>query len=122
MLDMGIIKVEINLPDLREAINDLEKGRQKFFQLLHTELKAATVDAIEQVLDTEITVFLGKKSEKDNKRNGYMERNYALKGLRCITFSMPTDRNCRFESVLIPKHEQMDPRLKEDLAVSGLYT
>ena len=120
MLDMGIIKIEINLPELREAIGELDQGRKKFFELLSTEIKAATVQAIEQVLNSEITVFLGKPGENDNKRNGYESRNYALKGVGGITFKMPVDRKSRFESVLIPKSEQIDPRLKEDMAVLHL--
>ena len=120
MLGMGIIKVEVNLPELTEAITALEKERRRFFQLLHTELKTATANAIEQVLNSEITVFLGKNSEKDNKRNGYRIRNYAVKGIGGITFRMPTDRKRRFESALIPKNEQIDPRLKEDMAVFHL--
>ncbi|MEK6707008.1 MAG: IS256 family transposase [Bdellovibrionota bacterium] len=117
---MGIIKVEVNLPELTEAITALEKERRRLFQLLHTELKTATANAIEQVLNSEITVFLGKNSEKDNKRNGYRIRNYAVKGIGGITFRMPTDRKRRFESALIPKNEQIDPRLKEDMAVFHL--
>jgi len=37
-----------------------------------------------------------------------------------ITFRMPTDRLSRFESSLVPKNEQIDPRLKEDMAVFHL--
>lgn len=120
MLDMGIIKVEVNLPELKEAITSLEQGRRKFFEMLAVEVKAAAASAIEQVLDSEITFFLGKESEKDNKRNGYKTRQYALKGIGGITFRMPKDRKSRFESEFIPAHEQVDPRLKEDLAVLHL--
>jgi putative transposase len=120
MLEMGIIKVEVNLPELKEAITSLEQGRKKFFELLSHEIKSAATSAIEQVLDTEITVFLGKSSENDNKRNGYKVRSYALKGIGGISFKMPKDRKSRFKSDLIPNHEQIEPRLKEDLAVLHL--
>ena len=120
MLDMGIIKVEVNLPELKEAITNLEEGRRKFFEVLTQEVRAAATSAIEQVLDSEITVFLGKSDENSNKRNGYKTRSYAIKGIGGITFKMPKDRHSRFESGLIPKHEQIDPRLKEDMAVLHL--
>lgn len=120
MLDMGIIKVEINFPELKEAVASLEHGRKKFFDLLTKELKAVASNAIDQVLSSEMTVFLGKSSENGNKRNGYQSREYALKGLGGITLRMPVDRNRRFESVVIPKSEQIDPRLKEDMAVLHL--
>lgn len=120
MLDMGIIKVEINLPELRAAIAGVEQGRRKFFELLGGELKAAAASAIEQLIKSEITLFLGKSSESDNKRNGYECREYAIKGLGGLSLRVPLDRKSRFESSIIPKSERIDPRLKEDLAVLHL--
>lgn len=120
MLDMGIIKFEVNLAELKEAITSIADGRKKFFEMLTREVKAATSSAIEHALNVEITLFLGKPSEKDNKRNGYESREYAFKGLGGITLKVPVDRKYRFESEIIPKHEQIDPRLKEDMAVLHL--
>lgn len=117
---MGIIKVEINFPELRETLANLEQGRKNFFDLLTRELKVTASNAIDQVLSSEMTVFLGKSEEKDNKRNGYQTRQYALKGVGGITIRMPLDRNGRFESSIVPKNEQIDPRLKEDMAVLHL--
>ena len=112
MLDMGIIKVEFNFPELKEALTSLEYGRKHFFELLTQELKSAATNAIDQVLSSEMTIFLGESSETGNKRNGYQTREYALKGLGGITLRMPVDRKRRFESVIIPKSEQIDPRLR----------
>src|SRR5581483_7277653 len=120
MLDMGIIKLEVNFAELKEAIANLAEGRRKFFEAITHELKSVTTSAIEQALSSEITLFLGKSSEKDNKRNGYESREYAFKGLGGITLKVPVDRKYRFESVIIPKNEQIDPRLKEDMAVLHL--
>lgn len=120
MLDMGIIKVEINFPELKEAVTNLRVGKKSFFELLAKEVKGAAASTIESVLNSEMTVFLGKPSEKDNKRNGSKTRSYAIKGIGGISFKMPVDRKGRFESSLIPKSEQVDPRLKEDMAVLHL--
>ena len=120
MLDMGIIKVEVNFPELKEAVTTLQQGRKTFFELLTKELKAAASSAIDQVLSSEMTFFLGKPSESDNKKNGFHSRQYALKGLGGISLRMPVDRKRRFESTIIPKNEQIDPRLKEDMAVLHL--
>ncbi len=120
MLDMGIIKVEVNFPELREAVTSLQQGRKHFFEMLTKELKEAAASVIEQVLSAEMTFFLGKPSETDNKKNGFHSRQYALKGLGGLSLRMPVDRKRRFESVIIPKNEQIDPRLKEDMAVLHL--
>lgn len=120
MLDMGIIKVELNFPELREAVTSLEQGRRKFFDVLTMELKTAASSVIEQVLNAEMTLFLGKSSEIDNKGNGHEKRTYAIKGLGGIVFKMPVDRKRRFESNIMPKSERLDPRLKQDMAVLHL--
>jgi|GEM_PF-3434670 len=120
MLGMGIIKVKVNFLELKEALGSLEEGRKKVFELLGKEIKSATASAINQILKSEITLFLGKNSEKDNKRNGFKTRNYAIKDIGGITIKMPTDRKSRFESAIIPSGEHMDPRLKEDMAVLHL--
>lgn len=120
MLDMGIIKLEVNIAELKEAITSISEGRKKFFDMLSREVKAVTTSAIEHALNAEITIFLGKTSESDNKRNGYETREYAFKGLGGITLKVPVDREYRFESEIIPKNEQIDPRLKEDMAVLHL--
>jgi putative transposase len=120
MLDMGIIKVEVNLPELMEAIKGVDKGRKRFFELLSGEIKTAAVDVIEQVLESEIAIFMGKSDQNDNKRNGFESRSYAIKGIGGVSFRFPVDRKSRFKSDIIPKHEVIDPRIKEDLAVLHL--
>jgi putative transposase len=120
MLDMGIIKVEVNLPELKEVITNLKEKRNELFELLTTELRSAASHAITQLMNAEMTFFLGKSEELSNKRNGYEIKNYALKGVGSVQIRVPVDRKRRFESGIIPKSEQMDPRLKEDMAVLHL--
>ncbi len=48
-----------------------------------------------------------------------------LKGVGCIRIRVPQDRKNKFKSDIIPPREQVDPRLKEDVAVlhlSGVST
>ena len=73
-----------------------------------------------QLLATEMTMFLGKPDQAANKRNGYEDREFALKGIGSIRLRMPIDRRRQFKSEIIRPSEQMDPRLKEDMAVLHL--
>ncbi len=125
MQGMGIIKIEVSVPELREAISDLAIKRRTFFETLSSEIKNATASAVNQVLNAEMSFFLGKSDESNNKRNGYEVRNYAIKDIGALQIRVPVDRKRRFESALIPKSERIDPRLKEDLAIlhlAGLST
>ena len=120
MLDMGIIKVEVNLSELKSAIESFRETRKQFFEVIATEIRSAASSAITQMMNAEMTVFLGKSDQKQNKRNGYETKEYALKGIGSFRIRVPIDRNRNFESTVIPKHERIDPRLKEDLAVLHL--
>jgi putative transposase len=125
MLDMGIIKIEVNLAELRETWTSLKKQREKFFEHLGHELKSAASVAIHQIMNSEMAVFLGKPEQNGNKRNGYEVKKYGLKGVGAIELRIPIDRRREFESEIVPKGERMDPRLKEDMAVlhlAGLST
>lgn len=125
MQAMGIIKIEVSVPELRDAISELAVKKRNFFETLSKEIKTAAASAVNQILNAEMTFFLGKSDQSDNKRNGYEVRSYAIKDVGALQIKVPVDRKRKFESTLIPKSEQIDPRLKEDLAVlhlAGLST
>ena len=117
---MGIIKLEVSLPEAVQAIEEFRISRIRAFEAIATEIKAAVGNAISHLLKTEMTLFLGKPEQSGNKRNGYKERDYALKGVGCIRIKMPQDRKSEFQSAIIKPNEQIDPRLKEDMAILHL--
>lgn len=119
-IGMGIIKVEISLPEAAKALEEFRREPKRTFELITNEIKAAVSNLFDQLLQTEMSIFLGHPDQKNNKRNGYYERDFALKGVGCIRVKMPIDRKRKFASNVIKPHEQIDPRLKEDLAVLHL--
>jgi putative transposase len=120
MLDMGILKVEVNLRELRQALETFRQRRIQGLEMITREVRSAAGYAIDQLMNAEMTLFLGKPDQVDNKRNGYQSREYALKGVGLVRVQIPVDRQRKFESEIIPKSERIDPRLKEDLAVLHL--
>ena len=124
-INMGIIKVEVNIAELTTAVEAFRANRMKALAAFSSEVRNAVGDAVNRLLHAEMALFLGTPDGRDNKRNGYEEKQYALKGVGALRIRVPVDRYNRFESAIIPKHERMDPRLKEDLAVlhlAGLST
>ena len=119
-LAMGIIKVEIKIPELVKAIELFKENRITALEHLAVEVKSSVSEMFNNILQTEMSVFLGRPEQSGNKRNGFEEREYALKGVGCVRIRMPVDRKRNFKSVVIPPREQIDPRLKEDLAVLHL--
>jgi transposase-like protein len=119
-LHMDIIKVEIKIPELVKAVELFQKNNQKLFEVITSEIKLSVSNTVNQLLQTELDLFLGQADQSNNKRNGFYEREFAIKNIGCVRIRMPRDRNKKFTSSLVPKSEQIDSRLKEDLAVLHL--
>lgn len=118
--NMGIIKVEIKIPELVKAVETFKQNRLEALEHLSQEIKDSVSHIVNQLLQAEMDLFLGQPDQIGNKRNGYQEREYALKGVGCVRVRMPVDRKRSFSSQVIPHREQIDPRLREDLAVLHL--
>lgn len=117
---MGIIKVEIKVPELVQALESFKENRTTALEALTNEIRHGVSDFFNAVLQVEMDLFLGRPDQSANKRNGFREKEYALKGVGCLRIRMPTDRKREFESSMFPHREQIDPRLKEDIAILHL--
>jgi putative transposase len=119
-LRMGIVKVEIKVPALVKALENFKENRLLALETLSLEIQSSVSDFFNSLLQTEMDVFLGQPDQTTNKRNGYREREYALKGIGCLRIRLPLDRQRKFKSAVVPVREQIDPRIKEDIAVLHL--
>lgn len=119
-MSMGIIKVEIKVPELVKAVEVFKENNHKMFEVISSEIKSSISDFLNNLLEAEMDIFLGTPDQSNNKKNGTYEREFSLKGVGCIRLRMPRDRMNSFSSSLVPKSESMDKRLKEDLALLHL--
>jgi putative transposase len=119
-LRMGIIKVEIKIPELVKALESFKTNRLAALETLSGEIQSSMSEFFNSLLKTEMDLFLGRPEQASNKRNGFKEREYALKGVGCLRIRLPIDRQRKFKSVVIPPREQIDPRIKEDMAILHL--
>jgi putative transposase len=118
---LSVIKLEIRLSELPKAIAEFKRSRKEALERLSQDIRDAVGESFNQILNTEIDIFLGSESQKDNKRNGYHPvRDYTIKGLGTIRIRRPKDRMGRFNSVVIPAKERVDPRIKVDMAMLQL--
>ena len=118
--EKSIVRIEISLPEAVKAIQNFKKNRVMALGDFSNELKKSAQQFFETLMETEFSAFLGRDEQSGNKRNGYRERTYALKGVGALRLRVPRDRHSKFDSSVIPKNEVMDPRLKEDFAVLSL--
>jgi putative transposase len=122
---LGFIKVEISVPELRNTVEAFKENRLKALEVFSENIKDSVADSLNQLLNLEMTLFLGQNEQIANKRNGYKIKDYTFKGLGTVRINVPVDRHRQFESAVIPKRESVDPRIKEDIAalhLAGLST
>lgn len=119
-LQMGIVKVEIKIPELVRAVEVFKENNHKLFEVITSEVKSSVTNCLNKLLETEIDIFLGQADQSTNKKNGSYEREFSIKGVGCIRLRVPRDRNSAFKSLIVPEHETIDRKLKEDLALLHL--
>ena len=117
---MSIIKFQVSVPEAVKAIAKFKEDRLRALDQLSEDVRATVADTLNHLLHLEMSVFLGDADQADNKRNGFKDRDYTIKGIGTVRLNLPQDRKSRFESSIIKKSERIDPRIKEDLAVLHL--
>jgi putative transposase len=119
-LSMGIIKIEIKVPELVKAVESFKENRQKAFEEISCEVRRSVSSIFNQILQAEFELFLGQSDPSLTKKNGFTERDFSIKGIGSIRVKVPRDRSRKFESSIVPKNIQIDNELKKDLAVLHL--
>lgn len=118
--EQAFIRVEVSMPAARAALAAFAADRMKALETLTHNLRESVSSALTDLLNAEMTLFLGQPEQQDNKRNGTREREYFLKGIGALRIQLPRDRKGEFESVVVPANERIDPRTKQDLALLHL--
>lgn len=114
------VRVDVSIPAARETLQVFAASRMRAWERFSTAVREAVADGVNQLLDAEITLFLGRADQARNKRNGYQVRQYQFKGVGGLQLHIPRDRHGEFESVVVPTGERKDPRLRQDMALLHL--
>lgn len=73
-LNMGIIKVEVNIAELTSVVEAFKANRLQALESFTTEIKSAVAGAVNRLLHAEMALFLGSAEGASNKRNGFEEK------------------------------------------------
>ena len=119
------MKVEINLPDIKNFIKDIQTKPAQFFDMVRFDIKKTVSRYLTDLMKEELKEFLGRdhyerKQGKPNYRNGGYKRKYTLKGIGEVKVKVPRDRNGAFQTQVIPKSQQVEEGIVEDLSLMFL--
>jgi len=117
-----MIELSVNVPEVKEFINDLAKAPSKIFDILRLNVRETVGKYLTALMQAELTVYLGReryKRQEDRKgyRNGGHKRDFTLKGIGEITVKVPRDREGNFKTKVLPKCRQYEDAIREDLVL-----
>jgi putative transposase len=121
----ALMKIVVHVQDVVALMRRFEVAPREALREVVTQVRVAASDALEQVMHAEIEAFLGQEAERDNKRNGYVTRDFGLKGLGTVRVRVPRDRAGHFASKVVPPRRRYDEDTEKDLALlhlAGLST
>lgn len=116
----ALMKIVVRISDVMSLARKFEQSPMKAMQEVMTQMRDGCRVALEQVMEAEIELFLGRDSEVENKRNGYRSRSFGVKGLGTIVLNVPRDRAGRFSSNVVPASRHYDEATEKDLALLNL--
>jgi len=115
-----------NLPELKSIFKEIMKEPEKMFDYFRIDMREACQNAVSKLIELELTSCLErekyerKKSVSSNYRNGYYERNYAVKNIGNLKIKVARDRKGLFESKLVAKYDRYEKAIEKDLALMFL--
>lgn len=115
-----LMKIVVKVTDVVALARQFRETPGAAMQQLAQQVRSVVTDALEHVMDAELELHLGEEGDPSNKRNGYRERSYALKGVGAVTVRVPRDRKGTFESRVVPPSRRYDEAIERDLATLHL--
>lgn len=120
-----LMKIIVRVQDVVAVAQRFKAAPAEAMRDVVSGARDAMRDALEQVMDAEIELFLGEEGQKGNKRNGFVTRSYGIKGVGTIQVRVPRDRRGKFKSNVVEPQRHYDALIEEDLALlhlAGLST
>jgi len=116
-----MLRVEVNLAEVKVAIERFRADPVTALDNLVQGWRAQFAGALTRIMDAELELFLGsRRAGKDNARNGYVGRSFAVKGVGELEVRVPRDRKGRFHSAVVPPRQRYDVRIQQDMALMHL--
>ena len=106
--DMAIVNLKVSVPEAVKALAKFKQNRVKALEDLSADIKGAVSSAINGLLHAEMNVFLGEPDQADNKRNGYEDREYALKHVGAIRIALAVEAKSLHGARQVGHEERME--------------
>ncbi len=120
------MKLEASVAELVQAfkeIQGIENQPGKILEMVKTEVPKVVGDYLSQVMQVELTRFLGRQpyervgEGESNHRNGSYPRNITLKKIGEVEVKVPRDRKGKYQTQVLPRSKQYEDEIRQDVAM-----
>lgn len=115
-----LMKLVVKMSDVVELARRFRAEPVMAMQEFATQVRTVVADTLEQLMDAEIDLVLGEHKDPANKRNGYTQRSFAIKGVGEVSLRVPRDRKGAYESKIVPASRRYDEATERDIALLNL--
>jgi len=127
-----MLEININVPEVKEFINDLAKTPGNFLKKFRADLNKGVGNYLTSLMKAEFNFYLGRSRYERvngagsvNYRNGSYNRRFTLKGLGEVSVCVPRDRKGEYKTGVLPRYKRYDESIRGDLCMmylSGVST
>ena len=120
------MKLEVSVAEVIEVFKEIQEIKAqpgKILEMLKTDIPTVIGDYLSEVMQVELTRFLGRQpyervdTEDPNHRNGSYSRSFTLKKMGEVVVKVPRDRQGKYQTQVIPKSKQYEDELRQDIAM-----
>lgn len=119
------MKIEVSVPEIIDLFKEIQTQPEQLFNLIRHDIRESVGNYLSEMMEVELTQFLGREryertQKPSNHRNGTYDRRFTLKGIGEVGVKIPRDRQGQFQTQVIPRSQQYEDQLKQDLSVMFL--
>ena len=119
------MKIQASVPEIISLFKEIQAHPEQLFNLIRADIREGVGKYLSEMMVVELTQFLGREryertEETSNHRNGSYDRRFTLKGIGQVGVKVPRDRQGQFQTQVIPRSQQYEDQLKQDLSVMFL--
>lgn len=124
------MNLEVNVPEVFEVFKEICVAPEKLFDMMRLDLREIAGNYLTALMEWELTIHLGRKRYERrlgtvNHRNGSYPRHFTIKGIGAVEIKVPRDRQGTFQTAVLPKGQQYEEAIAQDLSMmflAGLST
>lgn len=119
------MELTVSVTEVAELIKAIQTRPGRFFEMMRMDVQEEVGKYLTGLMDAELTHHLGRekyeRADGDaNHRNGTYARRFCIKGIGEVELRIPRDRDGEFKTQVIPRSQQYEDAITEDLSLMYL--